>query len=271
MLTWWEYEELREHFRSRTDIWMQSEDNPLLWLRSQEDDSCCAFQFTAPADTTSDFRLYRLTVHSMFWDDAKCKLYAERMLLHWTSYAQRERVETFLRTEVGVAPELAALAAIAIASFDYSPRPKDPEKEFEEPQQEILPDTFRIPNYTPLHDYNHIGTWILRDGGYVALRLEGEMIRAQISIKAKNYDGYDPFGLSGYVRHRSLTSEQFAACLAGWPLAEDEAREAANKARQEACDRAALVSLLADEGSVGGDEERVERRDAGGSGASSES
>ena len=60
-LTWWEYEDLLEHLRSREDIWIQSEENPFLWLRvDDEAASCLALSFSPPADAESRLVLISL-------------------------------------------------------------------------------------------------------------------------------------------------------------------------------------------------------------------
>jgi hypothetical protein len=204
-LTFWEAEELLEHCVKRDDIWMQSEENPYLWLRTDgSGDSLCAILIVPPPDETSPYRRYGLDIIPMTYSQGESEEYVRKLLRHWTLYGHRMDVQALLIDELKVPEAVAEVVAIAIESFDWIDKREDPDR----------PDS--VVKYQHIDAQAHVGTWLLAGGGYVKLRFLGGMIRTSLSIPNPNSGGYD-HPLEGYVRPRDGRIEEACASLAGWP------------------------------------------------------
>lgn len=202
-LCWWEYEALLTHLRSREDLWTQSSDNELLWLREEprQDVPTNAFglYFLPPKDTSSLFRQYTLTWIPMAWDDDAISSYLTWLVNHWTSYRYRQVVTKFLTDELKVDPATAALSAIAIEGLSFD------EDRSEEPpspplQEELWPTEEAVSLPVDFDsDPTLIGTYLLAgSAGWLQLRLFGGMIRASIMLRAKASAAMIP--LQGLIR-----------------------------------------------------------------------
>ena len=205
-LTWWEYDELLEHLHNREDIWTQSEENPLLWMRSMGDEACCAVLVTPPANPDAPYRQYQASSIPMAWDEEKSGKYLIDLASHWTTYGHRMAVEKLLLEELKLDGETAALMAIAIESFDWIDVAEPEEKTDMHP---VFVD--------PLERKTHIGTYLLSGGGWAKLTLLGGMIRVAMSLPNKDSGGFaHPF--EGFVRPKHGRVEEAAAALAGWEV-----------------------------------------------------
>ena len=205
-LTWWEYDELLEHLHDREDIWMQSEENPLLWMRTQEDEAVCALYVTLPADATAQFRQYQIAAIPMAWDEERSRTYLIDLASHWTTYGHRMGIEKLLITELSIPEETAALAAIAIESFDWIDLTEPDHK------ADVLPACVDL-----VERQSNIGTYLLAGGGWARLTYLDGMIRVAMSLPNRDTGGYShPF--EGFVRPKHGRVEEAAAALAGWPV-----------------------------------------------------
>ena len=218
-LTWWEYDELLEHLKDRPDIWTQSEDNPFLWLRSQtirattpeeEDETTngLALVITPPADESSHFRLFTIEIHVFDWEQDYCHQYLIDLLHHWTLYSRRARIEKFLATDLGLTPDIARLGAIGITSFDQLSEPEDPDSSETPAPKKIWADMIPPDVDIPILDSFDIGTWFLRDGGYVNLKHKNGAIITRISIRHPRTNGFT-HPLRGVVRPPYCTTDQY--------------------------------------------------------------
>jgi len=101
--------------------------------------------------------------------------------------------------------EIAEAVAIAIESFDWVEKRENPDRV----------DTGK--KFLDVETKSHVGTWLLRGGGYVRLNFLGGMIRTIVSIPSMKSGGYD-HPLEGYVRPRNGHIEEACAALAGWEV-----------------------------------------------------
>jgi hypothetical protein len=109
--------------------------------------------------------------------------------------AQRLDIEAFLQTELHIAPDVAAAAAVRIASFDWRDhRTIEPSAPPE--QEEFWPKS--VPPTVPSTDASHVGTFLLASGGgWIRLRLLGGLLRAQLSVRTPSGEA---LALDGFVR-----------------------------------------------------------------------
>jgi hypothetical protein len=213
---WWEHAELLEHFGRREDIWEQNAENADLWLRTREGEALLAVHFVAPPDPESLFRQYAATVYPVTLSQEEADRYFVDLLRHWTSYGHRMQTEYFMREELKLPADTAALCAIALESYEWQDNPPgDPENTISPTDQglpglrpDVRPPTFETDD--PLE----IGTYTLRDGGWVRLRMHGGMMKVELSIPNADSGGYD-HPLSGFVRPRFTPLVDAAAALAG--------------------------------------------------------
>jgi len=212
-LTFWEYDELVEHFQERTDIWTQSEENPFLWVRTvpldAEDQMVLALIFTPPASPDSPYRLFDVQTMPMAWDEAFCERYTSRLFEHWTTFSERRRIEALLRSCKVGDPDLLAIAICALHWTEDS----DPDAEDATLHQERLwPDS--VPPMYDIPDPLDIGTFILVQGGYVKLRLQADCIQVTLSVRSAVGGGFGP-PLKGHVRPPDGRARDAAASISG--------------------------------------------------------
>jgi hypothetical protein len=228
-LTWWEYDEAIEHMLERDDIWTRSEENDFLWLRSQtlwaEDGTCrsvsgLAVQFIPPVDASSPYRMFSVQMHVMDWDPDYCKTYFTSFFKHWTTYGERMRIAHFLHTELGLPEDHSSLGAIGLTAMEHDIVDPDPEN-VPHTVQALLPDLTGVV-VEQRKDPSHLGTWLLRDGGYVSLHLTHEMLAVSISILSSHKQGYGP-PLRGFVRPPSGNIHAYAEMILGKAESHEEA------------------------------------------------
>jgi hypothetical protein len=214
-ITWWEAEELFEHLTERDDIWTQSDDNPWLWMRSvslqEREEAVLALSFQPPADESSPYRCYALTVLPMAWPLERCARYLQDLLVHWTMFGERVRIERFLRSAQVHEPEL---LAIAISALRWTDEAKDPDADPAPVEQAALyPDVHPYPQIE-IPDPLNIGTFLLTQGlGWLKLRYEAGLIRCEVSLQnaGKGHGWSHP--LVGHVRPKDGRVKDAAAEL----------------------------------------------------------
>jgi hypothetical protein len=200
ILTWWEVEELEEHFHGRPDIWTW-DDGSKCWLRTNTDgDPMLGLQILGP-NATGPYRKYMLKWVPLNWDDSQCADYITRLCEKWTSYGFRLAVKEFLCEDdaIKMDPKLADAASVHISKMEQEPAP-DPEKLALPTQGEIWPDMagYRPEQMLIERTVRMVG---LVGGGWLSIRYEGEMLRVRLSISSAATGGYDhPF--EGYIRPR---------------------------------------------------------------------
>jgi hypothetical protein len=232
-ITWWEYEELLEHLEQRPDIWMQSEENPLLWMRlvksprldvEEEVGNALALHFMPPTQE-GPYRQYGIQVFPQEWPEAECTSYLDDLLSKWTAFGHRKRTVATLRD---CQVEHAELIAIAVEAIDWleapAPDPETASKHSDALQQRMYP---------PAPDPIDITTELFYGNrGWMNLRRAGGMIRVRASVKSR--DGLWGQQLEGFVRPRDGRIEDTVSFLLGLgSSASADARQDIDDARAE--------------------------------------
>jgi hypothetical protein len=222
LLTWWEYDQLFEHLDSRRDIWIQSDENEFLWLRLEKrwetgeelESEACAVLLTAPTSSDDPYRMYVLQSIPMSWGEAQTDTYIQSLLRHWTPFARRETVASFLRETLQHDAETAELAAIALEALDWGDVvPSD----LSDPEHSVLTaDSVPPIGPPPPQDPCTIGTWLLVGAaGWLHLALRGGQMRIRLSVRAPSAEGFAT-PLEGYVRPLNGHVRDTAAALGEW-------------------------------------------------------
>jgi hypothetical protein len=200
ILTWWEVEELEEHFHGREDIWTWDEGSKC-WLRTNnEGDALLGLQILGP-NAAGPYRKYMLKWVSLGWDETTCADYIVMLCTKWTSYGFRQSVKDFLVEDdaVKMDPKLADAVAVAISKMEQEPAP-DPEVLQIPTQREIWPDLSGCVVIPSIIERTIRMTGLV-GGGWLSIRYQGEMLRVRLSIPSGETGGYDhPF--EGYIRPR---------------------------------------------------------------------
>lgn len=185
---------------------MQSEENPLLWMYSDDNVPQFAVRFDLQADAVE---LQMIQVGELPIDD---KLLGT-LLSHWTDWGVRMQVQGMLQ-QVGLEESVAEQLAVQLRTVEELR--ETPKHAGCLRQEVVLPDPDK-------HGERVIGSFDLfrndRRVGWLRLALVGERLQTAMSIvgtQERDAYGY----LSGSVHPRSGDGCIFAAAafLAGWPL-----------------------------------------------------
>lgn len=197
-ITWWEYEELLDHLRSRPDLWTL-DDTTGMWLRTNENsDPCVALAIRGPSNT-GPYRQYNVGIIPMDWTVEESDAYVLRLVSMWTSYGIRMKTVELLTTDDGILmePKTAMAVSVAIGAMENEPR-FDPEKEKLFVQGK-LPDF--MSGFAPDPFEQGRALHFINGGGYLSFARRGDMLQVKISLKHPKSGGFGGCGqLTGYVR-----------------------------------------------------------------------
>jgi hypothetical protein len=185
-ITFSERAELEMYLHAQSDLWAKSDDTPGLWMRYAGD-----YAFLLQETDVSVILVGEGTQEA--GEDL-----LKRLLVSWTGYSLRVSHVGILQNVLGLSDEIAHLVALELADAQPPPLAAAP------------------PTRQPEHS-GHVGTWMLLGGGYVNLRLQDDLLYAQLSIPMANEDLAFGGALRGIVRSYEGSTVSAAACLAGWP------------------------------------------------------
>lgn len=213
----WEYEELLEHLEGREDIWKRNEENPLLWLRiDDEGQAGCALSFSEELE--GEFPIRQVDVYPIVWPPHSCRDYLDELLTFWTEYYRRIQFTKTLQERHNMKEGDSQLAAMRLAAIDHETGRKDPDPEGRE--EPAYPHGFLPPTAVP--DPDHIGIWDVKAGlpsqaGTLWLRRArhnpNQMISIEVSLPSPT-GGHVP-RLTGFVYPVSGNVKDFTYRIRG--------------------------------------------------------
>jgi hypothetical protein len=212
-LTYWEWEELREHFSGRPDIWAPADSTETKWYRSVDDVPLWVLLVTPPTGS-GPFRMYTLQTIPI----ANVVPDLQRLVSGYTSYDTRLRVIDLLCSDLLLPVEKAQFAAVAFMHIVFTGEGVQVSSPEEEASQ------LNLPGFVRPDTDEHLGLWPLADNqGYVLLDLINNRLHADISIRGAQA-GWSTI-LRGNVFPVSGTHINAAAAIAGWDLQSREQGE----------------------------------------------
>jgi hypothetical protein len=216
-LTWWEFDELLEHFQRRPDIWHADGD---LWIRysdNEKSEALLAVQ-TVPYEGSSRFRTGTIIGTPLGVTLEEMSDYLLSLLIGHTSYAERTDAATFLEAELGLAPPQAKQASVILA-YLFNIGPLD---------QKMSKETWRGYELRSPASGQFLGQWPIRQGdrpgGSVRLYTTGhELVRVLLSLNGpwqKNMTGCAVQEFSGHLKPLGRNVESLPNILFNEPLPE---------------------------------------------------
>jgi hypothetical protein len=224
----WEFEELVEHMHDRPDIWRPSQSRALTFFRIVEGDPVAVVG--AEATEIGAYRGFGLAILAISWSQETADKYLEELARGWTGYGTRCQYAALLSEQAGLDEPTAMQLAVALRAIDANAPPVC----------DVLPDQLRLPyDVTPPEGNDvPVATYLLRSGGYIALRLVGDRLRLSLSLPSPHGSGYLGETLHGELRPPSTgTTQQLAGYLAGWPSIADAVPESVLSALEQEEDR----------------------------------